>query len=74
MQSDAPPWTEEQVAALNQWQKNGRFHPFTCPGNKADCRDRRELVATRDGWICQCGEYRQGWAHDFMFGGARDAR
>ena len=31
------PWTDEQVAALNRFQRNGRFHPFTCgSGNRHD--------------------------------------
>lgn len=29
------PFTPEQVEALNRWQRNGNYHPFTC-GN---CRD-----------------------------------
>lgn len=60
-------WTEEQVAALNAYQKAGRFHPFTCPGGEPSCQDHRELIATRQGWVCHCGAYRQDWAHDFMF-------
>lgn len=31
-----PPWTPEQVAALNAFQRCGRVHPFTC----GVCRDR----------------------------------
>lgn len=65
------PWTDEQVAALNDWQRNRRFHPFTCPGDHPECASRRELIATSDGWVCACGKYRQGWAHDVMTGGAR---
>ncbi len=59
----APIWTEAEVAALNAHQANGQFHPYTCPGDKASCADQRDLIATRHGWVCQCGEYRQGWAH-----------
>lgn len=61
-----PPWTPGQVERLNAFQADGRFHPFTCPGERPDCEGRRELVATADGWVCACGEYRQGWAHAFM--------
>lgn len=57
-----PPWSTEQVTALNIYQHDGRFHPFTC-GN--DSR-HRVLVATTDGWICEDCDYRQGWAHSFM--------
>lgn len=56
------PFTPEQVEALNKYQEEGRFHPFTC-GN--DSR-HRNLVATTDGWKClDCG-YTQDWAHGFM--------
>lgn len=66
------PWTDEQVAALNRFQGNHIVHPFTCPadGTRDSIRhsDRRILLATNDGWVCEFGgcEYRQTWAHDFM--------
>jgi hypothetical protein len=25
------------------------------------------LMATSDGWVCPFCDYRQDWAHDFMF-------
>ncbi len=56
------PWTPEQVAALNEFQQAGKFHPFTC-GN--DSR-HRELFATCEGWICLDCDYTQDWAHAFM--------
>lgn len=56
-------WTEEEVAALNAHQANGRVHPYTCPGDEPRCKNQRNLIATPNGWVCQCGEYRQGWAH-----------
>jgi hypothetical protein len=73
------PWSAEQVANLNAWQKNRRFHPFTCGGQRNDAEhnayaeahpgaDRGQLVATEQGWICPvpgCG-YTQQWAHSFM--------
>ena len=56
------PWTAEQVAQLNAWQKRSDRHPFTC-GNDSQ---HYPLVAMRDGWICaDCG-YRQNWAHSMM--------
>ncbi len=64
--TDSPIWTDEQVSALNAWQDNGRFHPFTCPGDHPHCAKQRELRATPAGWVCACGEYTQAWAHDFM--------
>ena len=60
------PWTDDQVEALNRWQKAGVVHPFTCPGDQPGCGDHRELIARADGWHCSCGAYRQDWAHDFM--------
>jgi hypothetical protein len=59
-----PPWTDEQVAALNRYQTAGKMHPFTCGGT----HERHVLLmATSDGWICpaECG-YEQKWAHAFM--------
>lgn len=63
------PWTDQQVERLNQWQRNGMVHSFTCPG-EASCPyvdgGYRALTATTAGWICPCGAYTQDWAHDFM--------
>ena len=53
------PFTEEQVKYLNEYQKSGRFHPFTC-----ECRE--DLIATVNGWICSKCNYTQDWAHEFM--------
>jgi len=50
------PWTEEQVAALNEYQHSGCFHPYTCPFNSGAC-----LVATREGWVCEHCGYTQDW-------------
>lgn len=58
------PWTAEQVDALNQYQRAGFMHPFTCPGH--DGGGDTDLVATRAGWICCHCDYRQDWAHEFM--------
>lgn len=61
-----PPWTQEQVDALNGYQQAGQFHPFTC-GGEHDHGHHVDLLATEDGWVCPegCG-YTQGWAHEFM--------
>lgn len=63
------PWTPEQVAALNEFQRRGQFHPFTCGGDHVP--GSPVLVAREDGWHCSdpYGEgcaYRQNWAHSFM--------
>jgi hypothetical protein len=57
-------WTDEQVAMLNERQKRGDMHPYTCPGERKECESRRNLIATPQGWTCACGQYRQGWAHE----------
>jgi hypothetical protein len=59
------PWTAAQVDGLNRYQRFGKMHPFTCPGH--DGGGDRDLVATRSGWICCHCDFRQDWAHDFMF-------
>lgn len=50
-----------------------RMHPFTCPnrgdGNHFDNgADLGALIPTTRGWICQCCDYTQDWAHGFMSG------
>jgi hypothetical protein len=61
----AAPFTDEQVAHLNEFQHAGFVHPFTCGKCSAI------LTATRDGWICPAEgcDYTQDWAHDFMADG-----
>ena len=59
------PWTEQQVAALNAFQRSGVMRPFTC---EMPHRLHQTLIAEPDGWHCpdeQC-DYRQTWAHAFM--------
>ena len=68
MSKITPPWSPEQVAALNAWQANGRVHPFTC-GNRdtpEHDKDGGQLIADKTGWRCPVCGYRQYWAHDFM--------
>lgn len=74
-------WTDEQVASLNAYQESRRRHPFTCGGNRSDDAHRQQaeedgadmgvLIATKRGWICPVCDYRQFWAHDFMFAAIR---
>ena len=72
-----PPWSAAQVEALNSFQRAGRFHPFTCGGDRSDAAHRTYaaenadpdlglLVADRDGWRCPACSYRQAWAHAGM--------
>jgi hypothetical protein len=71
------PWTLQQVDALNGYQRAGRFHPFTCGGDRGDYNhvlysvqhgesETGLLVATTQGWICPACSYTQNWAHEFM--------
>lgn len=61
------PFTNEQVEALNEFQKNPLPHPFTCAGeNRKECPNDGILIATTDGWVCPCGRYKQYWAFSFM--------
>lgn len=60
-----PPWTPQQVEALNRFQYLRMMHSFTC-GAVHD--QHRVLVAAEDGWHCpdpECG-YWQRWAHAWM--------
>lgn len=57
------PWTAEQIDALNAHQAQSQFHPYTCPNWHGDPAERRNLVATKDGWICRHCDYKQNWAH-----------
>lgn len=56
------PWSVKQVAALNAMQEDDRSHGYTCPGEHPVCANHRKLIATKAGWVCQCGAYRQDWA------------
>lgn len=63
-----PPWTDEQVAALNRYQTERLMHPFTCAKRREHRLDEGVLIATSDGWRCpvETCDYTQGWAHAFM--------
>jgi len=68
------PWTVGQVRSLNDYQRSGLMHPFTCP-NRGDGQHRTTsdlgvLSATTDGWMCPNCDYTQSWAHDFMADGS----
>lgn len=67
-------FTPEEIAILNEHQRTGEFHPYTCGGNRGDeahrkyakehgDRDWGLLVATEEGWKCPVCGYRQNWAH-----------
>lgn len=54
---DNTPWSDELVKKLNESQKDLTRHPYTCPGDYKECANQRELIATNNGWVCQCGKY-----------------
>jgi hypothetical protein len=58
------PWTDEQIKALEEYQTDGRFHPYTCGSNH---KGLRILTPTKDGWVCKYCEYKQDWCHSFHF-------
>jgi len=66
------PFTDEKVKELNEYQSSRRMHPYTCDRKAPECevnqepRDRSKdgvLIATKEGWICPCGKYKQNWCH-----------
>lgn len=50
------PWTTEDVLALQLYQQEERFHPYTC-----ECKAK--LIPTIRGWECQFCDYKQDWCH-----------
>jgi hypothetical protein len=62
MSTTTAPWTDEQVAALNVFQNQGRFHPFTCGRDHSGSSP--VLTATPEGWRCPVDDcdYTQDWA------------
>jgi hypothetical protein len=54
------PWTEAQVQQLTRYQREGKFHPYTC--GQDGCRG--VLVASQTGWKCPvCDHWTQTWCH-----------
>src|SRR5262245_38244134 len=64
------PFTPEQVRGLNEWQRSGWVHPFTCvnrdDGNHVVTNDLGSLIAAENGWYCDSCPYVQDWAWEFM--------
>jgi hypothetical protein len=59
-------FSKSNVEKLNEYQNNKSVHPFTCNGK--NCKKTIEnnfgiLIATEEGWICQCSDYKQHWFH-----------
>lgn len=61
-------WTDEQVRNINEFQRSGAMHPFTCSCPHPERNYR--LIAHPDGLRCDhCGHH-QTWVHPFMADGA----
>lgn len=61
-----PPWDEATVKGLNEYQRAGWMHPYTCGRDHGTT----DLVAHPDGWHCPhpgC-DYTQQWAHTWTLG------
>lgn len=70
-------WSEQQVKSLNDFQRAGAMHPFTCDRCRfklgtwsGNDHVQRCLVATPEGWVCPTCDYTQDWAHPFMLDGS----
>lgn len=61
------PWSDIQIAFLETRQTSPNIHPYTCNRESPKCEKKADpnkdgvLKATKDGWICPCGEYKQDW-------------
>jgi hypothetical protein len=57
------PWTDDQIASLNAYQKSGVFHEYTCRNDGCPAF----LMATPAGWVCAVScSYTQNWAYALM--------
>jgi hypothetical protein len=70
MKKEAP-FTDDEVASFNEYQKCGMFHPFTCCSyddcNRMEQLNHGRLIATNEGLHCPCGKMPiQIWCHDFQ--------
>lgn len=59
-------FSEENIKMLNESQASGNIHPYTCDGSGEKCEKNTKgkegkLTATKDGFICPCGNYKQEW-------------
>lgn len=69
MSESYKPFTPEQVKRIESYQRNGLFHPYTCPNRDNHLSEMREgiLTVTPDGLKCDCCDYTQDWVHSFVF-------
>lgn len=62
------PWTIHQCDKLNEFQRCGWVHEFTCANTHQLLP--QTLYATPQGWVCPSCNYTQRWAHAAMLDGA----
>lgn len=71
LQSNLKYSEQKNIDILNQQQVSGKFHPYTCDRSHPDCEVNKQprdfskdgvLIATKDGWICPCGNYKQSFS------------
>jgi hypothetical protein len=60
------PFNDEQIAAINAYQKNPFPHALTCCGHNGCERHDKDLLAQTDGLVCPCGQYTQKWVPPFI--------
>lgn len=76
---------QTEIDNINEFQRNGRFHPLTCGGNRHDDAHKKYaeengdcdlglLVATENGLICPVCGYTQNWVHDFISSGETNSQ
>lgn len=60
------PFTDAQIAKINNFQTAGIVHEFTCPNDGAG------LIAETRGMVCPTAgcDYRQTWVHEPMADGS----
>jgi len=66
-------FSPEEVKSINEYQKAGLMHPFTCGAdnhNSAHLDGEGILVAKEDGLHCPFCDYTQYWCHSFMKDGS----
>lgn len=54
-----PPFSEDQIKSINEFQNSEVMHPFTC------C-DHQSMVAEKDGMRCLKCNRLQEWVHEWM--------
>jgi len=54
------PWTEDEVASINEYQRSNKFLPFVCS-------ERHNLTAKSDGFSCPiCPQFFLNWTYPWV--------